>query len=263
VTDLRAWQADFAATLRAPQAPAGGMGVYHANHRANFRRALALAYPALERLVGADYFTQLSDEFQACTPSRSGDLHHAGAPFPAFVRAHFAAPRFAAARYRCLADVAELEWAHQESWLAADATPLDLGTLRDIAAADWPSLRWVLHPSLRLLHLASPVHAIWLANCSAADAALETPAIELGEGAQNLRLGRAGETVLVRVLSDGADAFWRGLATGATLAEATDAALAREPDFDLTAQLTAAFGDGMVTGCELRSSGLGSPAENT
>ncbi len=49
-------------------------------------------------------------EFLHAHPSRSGNLHHIGAPF-----APFLAQRFAGTQYAYFADVAALEWAYQEA----------------------------------------------------------------------------------------------------------------------------------------------------
>ena len=54
----------------------------------------------------------------------SGDLHHVGAPFAAFLR-----EQFADTGYLYLADVAALEWAYQECLVAEEFNPLDPVTL--------------------------------------------------------------------------------------------------------------------------------------
>ena len=111
------------------------IGIYRSNLREGFAKTLALEFPVIERLVGCDYWRQLAREFQADHPSRSGNLHHIGAPFAAFLR-----QRFGATQYAYLADVAELEWAYQEAMVAADAPPLDVSALQSIAPEHYPQL---------------------------------------------------------------------------------------------------------------------------
>ena len=173
MTKLAATQHAFAAALLAATRPAGGMGVYHDNHRTNVRHALELAYPALRRLVGDEYFAQLVAQYLASTPSRSGDLHHTGAKFAPFVHAHFWTPD-AAPRHACLGDVATLEWAWQEVFVAEDAPTLDPAALASIDESSWPALRFGLHPACRLVGSRYPIYALWIANRdTAGDAAVD------------------------------------------------------------------------------------------
>ena len=68
--------------------------------------ALALTYPAIQRLVGEDFFAQVAREFILADPPRAALLTGYGAGFPDFL-----------ASYRLLdglpylPDVARLEWA--------------------------------------------------------------------------------------------------------------------------------------------------------
>src|SRR5262245_36975265 len=66
------------------------LGIYQNNLREGFIKALAQSFPVIERLGGTDYFRQLALEFLAAHPSRSGDLHHIGAPFASFLAQKFA-----------------------------------------------------------------------------------------------------------------------------------------------------------------------------
>jgi hypothetical protein len=119
--------------------------VYAGNARANFLSALESSYPVLRRLVGAPYFEQCARGFQREHPSRSGDLQPAGAMFPTYIAA-----LHRDGEYHYLRDVARFEWLLQEALLAADHAPLDLAKLAAVAPADYDSLRFHLHPSLRL-----------------------------------------------------------------------------------------------------------------
>jgi len=88
--------------------PSARLAIYRNNLHAGFLKTLTLEFPVIRRLVGEDYFRQLSLAFLARHPSRSGDLHHVGAPFSNFVSEQFTATEFL-----YLADVARLEWACQ------------------------------------------------------------------------------------------------------------------------------------------------------
>ena len=133
-------QARFAATLfddtaasppawirAAGIAPELRLGIYRNNLEAGFANTLALEFPVIQRLVGEDYFRQLALSFLARHPSRSGDLHHIGAPFADFLRA-----QYAATCYRYFADVAALEWALQECLVAENDETLEPSVLQAV-----------------------------------------------------------------------------------------------------------------------------------
>ena len=101
--------------------------IYRNNLREGFSKALAIGFPVIEKLVGAEYFRQLALDFLGAHPSRAGNLHHIGAPFPAFLR-----ERFAETEYAYLTDVAALEWACEEALVAPDAAPISADDLREI-----------------------------------------------------------------------------------------------------------------------------------
>ena len=108
---LRDAQRRFAAALFANSAPEHpGLAVYRRNLRGNFAKVLALEFPVVQRLVGADYFDTLAWQFQQVEPSRSGNLHGIGAHFAAYLRG-----RFTGGDLGYLGDVAELEWALEQS----------------------------------------------------------------------------------------------------------------------------------------------------
>src|ERR1700704_1590626 len=83
--------------------PAERLDIYRNNLHEGFTKALAIGFPVIERLVGVDYFRQLALDFLRAHPSRAGNLHHIGAPFPRFLR-----ERFADTEYTYFADVAAL-----------------------------------------------------------------------------------------------------------------------------------------------------------
>ena len=117
---------DRAVPLLAARPPRARRGVaIHAENAAeNFRASLCLAFPAVRRLVGDEYFQHCVRDYRRRHPSRSGDLHHAGCDF-----AQFLTELHASGPHRYLGDVARLEWLIEESCRAADHTRFDLGRL--------------------------------------------------------------------------------------------------------------------------------------
>jgi hypothetical protein len=214
-------------------APELRLGIYRNNLEEGFLKTLALEFPVIQRLVGKDYFRQLALRLLFCEPSRSGDLHHVGAPF-----ARFLAEQFADTPYRYFADVAALEWALQECLVAEDDEGVDVRALQDAAPCAYPRLRFALRKAARLLASPFPIVRIWEANQPQAEPA---GTIDLAAGAEFALAHRlAGGTRITR-LSAGEFALLSTLARAEPLEAALDASLVREPDFDLGIALRRAF----------------------
>jgi hypothetical protein len=210
-------------------APAERIEIYRNNLREGFIKALAIAFPVIERLVGVDYFRQLARDFLTAHPSRAGNLHHAGAPFPAFLR-----EQFAKTEYAYLADVAALERAHEDALIAANADAISSDALRDVDPAHYEHVRFDLHPACGLVQSAYPVIHIWRAN--QADASGEET-IDLGEGGDNVLVVRTPECVEFHRLPVADFIALASLARGEPLGTALELALAVDTEFDLGAAL--------------------------
>jgi hypothetical protein len=205
------------------------LGIYRRQLHATFARTLALEFPVIERLVGAEYFQRLSSEFQAVHPSRSGNLHHIGAPFAAFLK-----QRFRGGPYDYFADVAELEWTIEECSIAPEAPAFDLHALRSVAPARYADLHFEFHPACRLMSSAYPLLDIWRANQS--DCTAEK-IIDLGSGATRVLVQRSGKAVEFHALSPAEFAFLEKLWQGCCLGTALEAAHGIDAAFDLGAAL--------------------------
>jgi hypothetical protein len=210
--------------------PPAAISIYANNARVNFTQTLALAYPAIRRLVGDDYFRQCAREFQRIQPSRSGDLQHVGKNFAGHLAALHGAGTFS-----YLADVARLEWAYQEALIETEFVPLDLSRLAQVEPQQYLDLRFCLQPSARLVESAFPILAIWAANV--VDGATDDERIDLNAGADRLLLVRAFNHVRIHRLSSGELTFLRRLRVrerfGAAVACAADA----DSGFDPAASL--------------------------
>lgn len=201
------------------------IAIYRNNLLAGHAKALELEFPVIARLVGPDYFRQLSAALLRESPSRSGDLHHVGAPFPQFLAA-----RFAGTAYQYLGDVAALEWARQEVAIAPDATPLSLATLATVVAPGCQSAwRLALHPAVRLVESVFPIVAIWRANAVATLPAT----IDLRAGGDHVLVHRVSGGVAMRSLPPRDYRFAVAIAAGHPLEVAVQlASTANFPDED-------------------------------
>jgi hypothetical protein len=213
VKALATTQREFIEALYSEAASDAGVEVYRRNMFANLCNALEATFPVVRRLVGDDFFREAARQFVREHPSRSGDLNEYGADFAGFLADY---PHAQSLPY--LADVARLEWACQESEQAADGAPLDLASLASVAPGAYGSIRFALHPAVRLLRSSHPVEAIWSANQAARDG---TP--ERHEGPDAVVVSRDEGTVRVNAVDGNEWMFLRALETGATLEEASAA----------------------------------------
>jgi hypothetical protein len=196
-----------------------------------------LEFPVTSRLVGEQYFRQLSLAFLACHPSRSGDLHHVGAPYSAFL-----SEQFAGTAYRYLADVAALEWAYQECLVAAESQPLNPQALLGIPATAYGDLRFQLRPACRLLYSTFPIARIWEVNQP--DAAPDQT-VDLDAGPDFLVVARTAGVRIHRVHRSEFQLL-TAFSEGCSLDSAVEAVLSLDPEFDLGAALRRCIALGVV-----------------
>ena len=218
------------------------LDVYRRNVRGNFVAVMEAEFPAIRALGGDDWFAAQARAFMREHPSRGGDLHDIGAPFAAFL-----AHRLAATPYGWFADVAALEWAWQESLVAADAdTRLDVGALAAFDPRQAAAIRLRPHPALRVIASRWPVFRIWNAHRAPADVAAAP--IDLHAGGEAVILRRSGQGCEARLV-DAATCVWlRALVDGATLGSAWDRAIAVDAQFDLSHALADAVALGLFVG---------------
>ena len=247
----RAMRAALLADAAAPSEVIGGaiaaaarVNVYRNNVIGNLTGALRLAFPAVVRLVGDDFFAAAAAGFIRTAPPESADLHEYGAAFPDFLAAFEPAQGLA-----YLPDVARLEWAVNGALHAPAAPVLTADKLRDVPEALQPRLRFVAHPSLTLLALNHPACAIWQAVLS--DAA-ETRAARLAA----IDLAAPGDTLAV-LLHEGALAVLQLSPVGRDLARALiggaalEDALADVPDTDAAPLLAGFLAHGFFARCDV------------
>lgn len=194
------------------------LAIHRNTASATLTAALALNFPAVRAIVGADFFEAAAGEFLRTRAPASACLNDYGDEFPPFL-AQFAP----AASLNYLADVARLEWAVSRALHAADEPALELGSLAALAPERMPFVSFEVHPAMSVLHLESPADAIWRAVLSADDAAmaaLETTA-EVW-----LLVARAADGVQVQRLDASLGAFAQRLCAGDCLQAALDGSLA-------------------------------------
>ena len=204
---------------------AARIAVYRNNVLGNYRKALAATYPVVRRLVGVPFFDAAIDAFVRAHPSTHGDVNGYGGELARFLAAY---PPASALVY--LSDVARLEWAVDQAGTAADAAPLDLGALAAVPVDAFGELRFVLHPSARIVVSPYPMLRIWQVN---QPDFMGDDGVDLAEGGDSLLVWRTADGIAIERLAAGEHAFLAALARNARLTVAAERAAAAEASFDL------------------------------
>lgn len=204
------------------------LDVYRNNVFHSLTKALAQAFPVVERLVGVAFFAAAAREFLRDKMPRQNTLIGFGAGFPEFLETF---EPVAGLSY--LPDVARLELAWLEAYHAPDAAPAGVRDFARVAPAQMADTRLVLHPSARLLNSAYPIFEIWRTNRE--DDGVGP--VDLGAGSDELLIVRPRLQVEVRQLTPGVAAFLSVCADGGRLESAAGAGVRTAEDFDLTRTL--------------------------
>ncbi len=256
-------QSAFIDALRQPETPvpeAIGMkdgapakrrfDVYRNNVASGMIEALRATYPAVDKLVGAEFFAASAKLFLDRHPPRSPLLFRHGETFADFLDAF---PPAASTPY--LGDVARLEWARLQAYHAKDSDPLSIEALSGFThdengeTVDVGELRFTLHPSLALIGSRWPIVSLWAASTgqgASDDVDMSRP--------ERAVVVRPSLTVDTRPLPKGAFAFMGALKDDATLQEAASAAADVADDFDLSEHLQGLFAIGAVSAINDNSS---------
>jgi len=240
VASLRELQASFAAALRDDSIacavlPSVNLSIYRNNASVSFRVALEHTFPVVRRRVGDDYFRQLSAQYRARFPSRSGDLHWVGRDFPSFLL-----EQLHGGDYAWLADLARLEWARTQASIIRSEPPVSADVLARFAPDQLETLVFRLQPSLFLVASDYPIFTIWSAN----QVENAPPVDQSLAGEAGMALGRA-DLLEVRRLEPRLFSYLCALQAGAPLGEAIAAAGLDQAG--LVSALGFVFNEGLVS----------------
>ena len=207
------------------------LAVYKNNVHSTLIDALAATFPAVERLVGQEFFRFAAREYIAIHAPTSPMLLGYGHKFAQFLS------RFApAATVPYLPDVAELEFRWLEAYHAADAIAVDTSQVAARLAEPETAAALRLHPSARLLRSRHPVSRIWELNRSPDPIENRT---SIPAEPEHLLIIRPRASVEVRRVAPGAYAALEALAAGRSLLDAIAAARRAQPELDIGEHLAA------------------------
>lgn len=128
------------------------LAVYAHAYRARLVEALATDYAVINELLGDGAFRDLCHRYLEAWPSTHYSLRWFGRRLPAYLRA--VGPDH-------LAELAAFEWQLAAAFDARNAPLAGPESAGKLAAADWPAVRVVMHPSVRALELAWNTLDMW------------------------------------------------------------------------------------------------------
>jgi hypothetical protein len=131
------------------------------------RDVLREDYPRVGAMLGPEQFDEVVRGYLEAFPSNQPSVRHLGRALAEYLRRREEIPR-------CLADLAELEWARVEVFDAPDAECATLDDFVSLPADSWAALRFSAIPAIRILRAQYPVHQVWSDNESREVAPAET-----------------------------------------------------------------------------------------
>jgi len=189
--------------------------------------ALSLSYPAVEALVGVDFFAQVARGFILDHPPQAALLTGYGGSFHEFI-ANYSQLR----GQPYLPDVARLEWAVEMT-----ARKPEAGNAPSLADVDIGGTRLALVPSLITLATGYHVEPIWRAALENDGDTLSS--VDSDPKTTNYAIWRAGDGAAISVLGVGSAAFLEELIAGGDAESAVNAAATADLGGDPVAAITA------------------------
>lgn len=207
----------------------GRLQVYRNNTFSSLTAALKDSFPVVCQLVDERFFGYAAQEYIRKHPPRAPRLAEYGGDF-----ADFLAGFEPVGHLLYLPDVARLEWAVNAAYHAADSPTLDSARIAAVPQERYPLLRFVAHPSVRLVASAYPIDRIWRAHQPGGD--LDSK-IDLSAGGCRLLIDRRDQDIRFLSLDAPGFALAEALCGGYALQEAYERAAAVDDAFDLIAAL--------------------------
>ncbi|TDR76447.1 putative DNA-binding domain-containing protein [Paludibacterium purpuratum] len=200
--------------------------------------ALQTSFPTVRRLVGEACFDGMAARYIAGAPSASGNLQAFGATFASFLACQ---AELTGLPY--LRDVAALDWARLQSYLAADAAPIAASMLSDLSEEALSQCIFAFHPAIGLIESRFPLYDIW--RFCQQDGLSR---LSLAAPAQSVLIWRSGTQISHYALAEDAGRFMRALLSGKPLAQALDATADAGERFDLASHLGLLLQNGLIAG---------------
>ncbi len=134
------------------------LDIYANAYRLRLIEALQDSFPALHTLLGDEAMFQLGNAYIDAWPSQHFSIRYFGHQLSCFV-----AETKPYNEQPVLQEMANFEWLLRNAFDAANANPLQIEHLQNIAADNWPTLKFIFHPSLQRINLHFNTPQLWQA----------------------------------------------------------------------------------------------------
>lgn len=227
---------DILELLAADGRQADRFEVHRNNTFASLMAVLEEAFPTLAAVLGEEFFRRMSAAYIRHDPPKANHLLDYGQGLADFVR--LSEPL---ADRPWLGDVADLDWAVNAAYGAADCETLTPDFLAAIPPEQLAEVRLPLKPGAALIRSDWPVHAIRM-NPAVADGSSR-----LAQRSEAVLVIRPDVDVIAIPVSAAEHVFLAALDGGRTLGEAAVAALDCDPAFDIQSALARHLAGGHFT----------------
>ncbi|MFC4527813.1 putative DNA-binding domain-containing protein [Dyella halodurans] len=163
-----------------------GLDVYQNNYRGQLVGCLESSFPQLRAWLGQEVFLETAIAHIDSHPPHAWTLDAYGLDFDETLQARFP-------HNPDLHELAWIEWALSESFVAADVTPMSSDEWQTV---DWDTARICLHPGLRQRTATTNAEAIW----SALQDGAQPPESEMLPSPRGLIVWRHGYTSRLRLV---------------------------------------------------------------
>ena len=227
----------FADAIRDPEAgvPSGIVGpdnqvsqrrfsVYRNNVVSSLIDAMAANFPAIERIVGEEFFRAVAGIFVRKQPPKVPMLFRYGGDFAKFLEGFEPVKSMP-----YLSDVARVEYSWLQAYHAADENVVDAEMLQNIAPEDLANLTFIKHPACHIISSFWPVVTIVSKNRNSEDCFDIDMTVS-----ETALIGRPILDVDLRALPAGGAVFLEHLLKGGNLGNAASEAMLDSPEFDLS-----------------------------
>lgn len=198
--------------------------VYTSGYFVRLRDVLAQDYRAIARIAGDDAFSGMVGRYLMACPPRRYDLAMAGERFPGFVGSDALSSSLP-----FISDLAQLERAVSDCFIAAEPQPLTWNGLREMPSSQAAERSIALQPSARVFRSIWPLRDLWQTAFTPEDDEID---IDLSEKPRCFLVHRNDGEIFVREIDDElATLLQAAEQQGSTLAGlAASLSLGDEPD---------------------------------
>ena len=198
--------------------------VYASGYFVRLRDVLALDYRAIARIAGNEAFSGLVGRYLMACPPRRYDLAMAGERFPGFISSDSISTDLP-----FVADLAQLERAISDCFIAAEPAALTWDALRELPSSEAAERHLALQPSARVIRSQWPLRDLWHTAFDTNDDEID---IDLSQKPGCFLVHRNEGEIFVREIDDElARLLQAAEGEGNTLAELAGAlSLGSEPD---------------------------------